>query len=146
MMNIIKSLLADKGDMTGLQLVSATGKNARELIAVLRDAVSVGELSERNGFYSIPRTKIPGPHRRSFRWVEGTDVPQWVVHLSTGPRTCETVLVLVEVDHKKQMRGWPQFLTALIDVRLGHFECCSTRQVITPHVVRYLPVDSMGAQ
>lgn len=54
MIDSIKSVLTEKGEMTCLQLVSQTGKSAQELISVLRRAVDGGELSERNGFYTLP--------------------------------------------------------------------------------------------
>lgn len=54
MIDSIKSVLTEKGEMTCLQLVSMTGKSAQELISVLRRAVDGGELSERNGFIRFP--------------------------------------------------------------------------------------------
>lgn len=145
MIDSIKSVLSDKGEQTCLQLVSATGKSAHELIAILRDAVDTGELRERNGFYDIHRVKKTVSYRRSYNWVEGTDLPKWVMSLASGPRTCETVFVLAEVDIKKQRQGWPKFVPALIDIRLGHIQCSSTSQIISAHVLRYLPVDNTGA-
>lgn len=144
MIDLIKAVLSDKGEMTCLQLVSATGTGAPVLIQSLRKAVSSGELRERNGYYDIYRSKAPVTARRSFAWVEGTEIPRSVMYLASGPRSAETVFVLVELDSKKQLQGWPQFESALIDIRMGHFQCARTGQIVTRHVLRYLPVDVMG--
>ncbi|MCX9039382.1 hypothetical protein NLN82_25580 [Citrobacter portucalensis] len=145
MIESVKAILRDKGEQTCLQLVSTTGKSAQDLIVVLREAVETGKLQERNGFYDIFRVKTAMTSRRSFSWVEGTVLPKWVMSLASGPRTCETVFVLAEVDIKKQRQGWPRFVPALIDIRLGHIQCSSTSHIISAHVLRYLPVDTAGA-
>ncbi|STE16821.1 hypothetical protein [Citrobacter sp. wls718] len=144
MIDSIKTVLSDKGEMTCLQLVSATGTGAPALIQALRKAVARGELRERNGYYDILRSKAPATSRRSFPWVEGTEIPRNVQYLASGPRSAETVFVLVELDAKKQLQGWPQFERALIDVRMGHFQCARTGQIVTRHVLRYLPIDMQG--
>lgn len=142
MIDSINSALMEKGEMTCLQLVSATGKSAQELITVLRNAVDAGELAERNGFYHIPASGTAVSRRRSFKWVEGTILPKWVVSLAAGIRSCETVVVIAETDSWLQQQGFPQFVTALIDVRLMHIQCCSTGRIIDAHVLRYLPLDT----
>ncbi|MFV0263855.1 MAG: hypothetical protein ACK5JN_15700 [Kluyvera sp.] len=144
MIDAIKTVLSDKGEMTCLQLVSATGTSAQLLIKALRKAVARSELKERNGYYDIIRSKSPVAARRSFGWIEGTEIPRSVMYLASGPRSAETVFVLVELDDKKQMQGWPQFESALIDIRMGHFQCARTGQIITRHVLRYLPIDVQG--
>lgn len=121
MIDSIKSVLTDKGEMTCLQLVSVTGKSAQELISVLRRAVDGGELSERNGFYALPPADGALSRRCSYKWVEGTVLPKWVW---------------------LQQQGFPQFVPALIDVRLMHIQCWSTGRIIDDHVLRYLPLDT----
>jgi hypothetical protein len=59
MIDAIKAVLSDKGEMTCLQLVSATGTSAQLLIKALRKAVARSELKERNGYYDIIRSKSP---------------------------------------------------------------------------------------
>lgn len=142
MIDSIKSVLHDKGEMTCLQLVSATGKSAQELISVLRNQVEYGELTERNGFYSLPSPGNAVVRRCSYSWVEGTVLPAWVASLASGIRTCETVFVLAEIDSFLQQQGFLQFLPALIDIRLMHIQCWSTSRIIDGHVLRYLPVDT----
>ncbi len=151
MIDSIKSVLTEKGEMTCLQLVSVTGKSAQELISVLRRAVDGGELSERNGFYALPSADGMVSRRRSYgvvsrrcsyKWVEGTVLPEWVVNLATGIRSCETVFVITEIDSWLQQQGFPQFIPALIDVRLMHIQCWSTGRIIDAHVLRYLPLDT----
>ena len=144
MIDSIKAVLSDKGEMTCLQLVSATGTSAQLLIKALRKAIASSELTERNGYYDIIRSKSPVIARRSFAWIEGTEIPRHVMYLASGPRLAETVFVLVELDAKKQLQGWPQFERALIDIRLGHFQCARTGKIITRHVLRYLPIDAQG--
>ncbi|MFB9085321.1 hypothetical protein ACFFW8_05470 [Erwinia tracheiphila] len=128
--------------MTCLQLVSVTGKSAQELISVLRQAVDGGELSERNGFYALTSSDGAVSRRCSYKWVERTVLPKWVVNLATGIRSCETVFVIAETDSWLQQQGFPQFVTALIDVRLMHIQCRSTGRIIDAHVLRYLPLDT----
>ncbi|EPC3501364.1 hypothetical protein QJ445_10865 [Salmonella enterica] len=142
MIDSIKSVLTEKGEMTCLQLVSVTGKSAQELISVLRRAVDGGELSERNGFYTLPPADGTLSRRCSYKWVEGAVLPKWVVNLATGIRTCETVFVIAEIDSWLQQQGFPQFVPALIDVRLMHIQCWSTGRIIDAHVLRYLPLDT----
>lgn len=142
MIDSIKSVLTEKGEMTCLQLVSVTGKSAQELISVLRRAVDGGELSERNGFYALPSSDGTLSRRCSYKWVEGTVLPKWVVNLATGIRTCETVFVIAETDSWLQQQGFPQFVPALIDVRLMHIQCRSTGRIIDAHILRYLPLDT----
>ncbi|EPM0022677.1 hypothetical protein PU088_000990 [Citrobacter farmeri] len=142
MIDSIKSVLTEKGEMTCLQLVSATGKSAQELITVLRNAVDAGELAERNGFYALTSSDGAVSRRCSYKWVEGTVLPKWVVNLATGIRSCETVFVIAETDSWLQQQGFPQFVTALIDVRLMHIQCWSTGRIIDAHVLRYLPLDT----
>lgn len=69
-------------------------------------------------------------------------LPKWVVNLATGIRTCETVFVIAETDSWLQQQGFPQFVPALIDVRLMHIQCRSTGRIIDAHVLRYLPLDT----
>lgn len=84
MIDAIKAVLSDKGEMTCLQLVSATGISAQLLIKALRKAVARSELKERNGYYDIIRSKSPVAARRSFGWIEGTEIPRSVMYPLPG--------------------------------------------------------------
>lgn len=141
MLDLIFSVLREHGPLTSTAIAVRLNKKPGDVIAVLRNAVGTGLLVERNGFYSH-HTDLNTPRRNSFEWVEGHQFPVKVLRLARGPRSCETVSVLAEIDSEKQKQGWPGFQLAVIDVRMGHIKCCSTGEFITDHVLRYLPLDT----
>ncbi|MGS4429236.1 hypothetical protein ACKUTL_18795 [Serratia marcescens] len=132
---------------------------ARELLAN-RVAKPVGFISAKHGpvlygehiglpagthFYTIPSATLQRQHecmsRKAFPWVEGAVVPVWVRSLAAGVQGCESVYIVAELDADKQSQGWPQFITAYIDIRLGRCVCGGTAEDVSGHVLRYLPFD-----
>ena len=136
----IKSALRESGPATGSGIAALLGVDPSAVVPVLRNAVERAAVIERNGFYSVMRMSCNG--RQSYAWVEGNELPEWVTRLARGPKSCASLTVLAEISNAKQERGWPQFALVNIDVRLSHFICCSTNEIIDLHVVRYLPLDT----
>lgn len=95
--------------------------------------------------YTTPPAAIQRQHecmsRKAFTWVEGAVVPVWVRSLAAGVQGCESVYIVAELDADKQSQGWPQFITAYIDIRLGRCVCGGTAEDVSGHVLRYLPFD-----
>lgn len=137
----IKKALVATGPATCSQIAQAINAAPQDIIPVLRDAIDRGTLAEKNGFYDICR-KASESCRSSYAWVEGNAIPAWVMRLACGPKTCESVDIVAEVDRAKRAQGWPPFILASIDVRLSHFQYVSTGEIISHHVLRYMPLDT----
>lgn len=137
----IKKALSASGPATCSQIAAAINAEPKDVISVLREAVDREALAEKNGFYDFNR-KANESFRKPYIWIEGRTVPAWVIRLAHGPRTCETVDVVAELSKAKQEQGWPPFVLAHIDVRLGRFICNSTSEIIDLHVLRYMPLDT----
>ncbi|WP_329600861.1 hypothetical protein [Citrobacter koseri] len=141
LISVIKTYIRASGPVTCTQIASAINAAPQDVISVIREAVERGSLAEKNGYYDICRQ--PSESRRSsYSWVEGNTLPAWVMRLARGPKTCESVDVVAEVDRAKRAQGWPPFILASIDVRLSHFKCVSTGEIVDRHILRYLPLDT----
>ncbi len=79
--------------------------------------------------------------RKTFPWVEGRSIPDWVRDIASGPQGCENTYIIAELDAGKQSQGWPQFIAAYIDMRLNRYICGNTAENVSDHVLRYLPFD-----
>jgi Mn-dependent transcriptional regulator len=145
MLDVIFNLLRERGPLTSSAIAARMNKKPGEVIAVLRNAINTGLLVECNGFYNH-HNAMNAPRRTSYEWVEGHQFPVKVMRLAHGPKGCESVSVLAEMDSEKQKQGWPWFQVAVIDVRMGHIKCCSTGEFITDHVLRYLPLDTAAVR
>jgi len=82
------------------------------------------------------------PILQSYPWVEGRGIPRWVAALATGPTGCESVYVVAELQPVFQRdNGYPDYVLAYLDIRLGRCICAQTAANISGAVVRYLPFD-----
>ncbi|WP_053091623.1 MULTISPECIES: hypothetical protein [Serratia] len=82
------------------------------------------------------------PFQPSYPWVEGSHIPSWVAALATGPTGCESVYVVAELQPVFQRdNGYPDYVLAYLDIRLGRCICAQTAANISGAVVRYLPFD-----
>ncbi|AWL70679.1 TPA: hypothetical protein I8438_001528 [Serratia marcescens] len=131
-------------DMTSKELAEFTGIGASRISALLRYRVAQGSVSKatKDGqpYYHLEQ-RHECVSRKAFPWVEGAVVPVWVRSLAAGVQGCESVYIVAELDADKQSQGWPQFITAYIDIRLGRCICGSTAEDVSSHVLRYLPFD-----
>ncbi|WPM85235.1 hypothetical protein QNH14_02370 [Apirhabdus apintestini] len=139
----IKSFIRANGPATCRDIAAAVNAEPRDIIPILRNAVDRMALSERNGFYDLLSTES---RRQSFNWIEGCALPGWVYRLARGPRTCESIDVVAELNTAKQEQGWPRFIFASIDVRLSCFKCLSTGELVDRYVLRYMPLDTREAR
>ncbi|ECS8427617.1 hypothetical protein CCT29_01265 [Salmonella enterica] len=150
----IEALISAYGKLTCGVLANKMQMLPSSMVYFLRDAVDAGVLTECNGFYDIPRPRQssrkshqePEPvtwcdFRKSLPWIEGNSIPSLVKDFAMGVLTCETTYIVMEVDEERCKKGAPQFTFGYIDVRLGKFIDAMSREVITPHVLRYLIID-----
>lgn len=158
-LNGVCVLLHTHGRLTCGVLAGKMNMPPSAMVYFLRDAVDAGVLTERNGFYDVPRPRpevSAGRHvtakpvaedvnwctyRRSLSWVEGNAIPALAKEFATGVLTCETVHIVAEVDDALCQQGMPRFVLAHIDLHPGIFVDNDSSWNITDHVLRYLIID-----
>lgn len=144
MLSNVISLISLNGPMTCTGVAQLLNAEPAVVIGILRQGVEQKMLTDLNGFYDVYYEAFKGC-RTPYAWNEGASVPLHVAALATGVKTCESVIVVAEVDKDLRLQGWPQFCLASIDIRLSVFVCLSTGQGLNGHVLRYLPLDTRGA-
>lgn len=79
--------------------------------------------------------------KKSYDWVEGLLIPESAAGSMYQADTGPEIFALVELSEEKTAEGWPKFSPCIIDIALGMAICERTRENVTEHVVRWLPID-----
>lgn len=159
----VRTRLQAYGRLTCGILAEKMNMPPSSMVYFLRDAVDAGMLTERNGFYDVPRPRPLPPvirntpqqatvddatwcgFRRSLPWVDGNAIPALAKEFSMGVLTCETVCIVAEVNETMCKQGVPHFTLAYIDIQPGRFIDGLSGWDITAHVLRYLIIDRSPA-